>query len=75
MKLQIMGTVVIRMIIKSKRFATNIVRTLYNTVSGKKIAFLGWAFKKDTTIPRICSDIHTDDLLHEQANMLFMILR
>jgi len=22
--------------------------TLYNTVSGKKIAFLGWAFQKDT---------------------------
>ena len=30
------------------RFAKNIITTLYNTISGKKIAFLGWAFKKDT---------------------------
>ncbi|RZL96906.1 MAG: nucleotide sugar dehydrogenase, partial [Pedobacter sp.] len=33
---------------QKRRFALNIVRNLYNTVSGKKIAFLGWAFKKDT---------------------------
>src|SRR5690606_22795571 len=34
------------------RFAHNIVRTLYNTVAGKKITFLGWAFKKDTNDSR-----------------------
>lgn len=31
-----------------RRFVQKIVSTLYNTVSGKKIAFLDWAFKKDT---------------------------
>jgi len=29
---------------QKRRFAKNIIKTLYNTVSGKKIAFLGWAF-------------------------------
>src|SRR5580765_2150669 len=33
---------------QKNRFSKNIVKTLYNTVSGKKIALLGWAFKKDT---------------------------
>jgi UDPglucose 6-dehydrogenase len=33
---------------QKRRFSKNIINTLYNTVSGKKIAFLGWAFKKDT---------------------------
>ncbi len=33
---------------QKRRFAKNIINTLYNTVSGKKISFLGWAFKKDT---------------------------
>src|SRR5690606_13819375 len=30
------------------RFAEKIIRTMYNPVNGKHIAFLGWAFKKDT---------------------------
>src|SRR5690606_29683300 len=30
------------------RFAEKIIQTMYNTVNGKNIAFLGWAFKKDT---------------------------
>lgn len=30
------------------RFAKNIVQALFNTVSGKRIALLGFAFKKDT---------------------------
>lgn len=55
---------------QKKRFATNIVRTLYNTVSGKKIAFLGWAFKKDTNDTRESAAIYiADDLLYEQANI------
>lgn len=37
---------------QKRRFAENIISTLYNTVSGKKIAFLGWAFKKDTNDTR-----------------------
>lgn len=52
------------------RFASKIIRTLYNTVSGKKIAFLGWAFKKDTNDTRESAAIYVaDELLHEQANI------
>ena len=55
---------------QKKRFASNVVRTLYNTVSGKKIAFLGWAFKKDTNDTRESAAIYVaDDLLYEQANI------
>jgi len=51
-----------------KRFALNIVKSLYNTVSGKKIAFLGWAFKKDTNDTRESAAIYVaDELLNEQA--------
>lgn len=40
---------------QKNRFSDNIVSTLYNTVSGKKITFLGWAFKKDTNdTQRVC---------------------
>lgn len=50
------------------RFAKNIVKTLYNTVSGKKIAFLGWAFKKDTNDTRESASIYVaDKLIDEQA--------
>lgn len=56
---------------QKRRFAKNIVRTLYNTVSGKKIAFLGWAFKKDTNDTRESAAIHVaDDLLSEQAHIV-----
>lgn len=55
---------------QKRRFAANIVKTLYNTVSGKKIAFLGWAFKKDTNDTRESAAIYVaDDLLKEQANI------
>jgi UDPglucose 6-dehydrogenase len=55
---------------QKKRFANNIVQTLYNTVSGKKIAFLGWAFKKDTNDTRESAAINVADyLLNEQANV------
>ncbi|MGM0634756.1 MAG: nucleotide sugar dehydrogenase [Bacteroidota bacterium] len=56
---------------QKRRFARNIVRTLYNTVSGKKIALLGWAFKKDTNDTRESAAIYVaDDLLNEQANIV-----
>jgi len=48
------------------RFAKNIVKTLYNTVSGKKIAFFGWAFKKDTNDTRESAAIYVADLLLEE---------
>jgi UDPglucose 6-dehydrogenase len=52
------------------RFAKNIVQTLYNTVSDKKIAFLGWAFKKDTNDTREAAAIYVaDKLMDEQAKI------
>ena len=52
------------------RFARKIVKTLYNTVADKKIAFLGWAFKKDTNDTRESAAIYVaEKLLHEQANV------
>ncbi|MBC9795144.1 UDP-glucose 6-dehydrogenase [Sinomicrobium weinanense] len=56
---------------QKRRFADNIVSTLYNTVSGKKIAFLGWAFKKDTNDTRESAAIYVaDHLLNEQAEIV-----
>lgn len=55
---------------QKQRFADNIVQTLFNTVSGKRIAMLGWAFKKDTNDTRESAAIYVADyLLHEQANI------
>jgi UDPglucose 6-dehydrogenase len=55
---------------QKRRFAFNVVRNLYNTVSGKKIAFLGWAFKKDTNDTRESAAIYVADyLLNEQAEI------
>ncbi|MFT4848843.1 MAG: UDPglucose 6-dehydrogenase [Sediminicola sp.] len=52
------------------RFARKIVSTLYNTVSGKKITFLGWAFKKDTNDTRESAAIYVaDQLIDEQATI------
>jgi UDPglucose 6-dehydrogenase len=55
---------------QKRRFSKNIVATLYNTVADKKIAFLGWAFKKDTNDTRESAAIYVaDDLLNEEANL------
>lgn len=55
---------------QKNRFAAKVVKTLYNTVSGKKIAFLGWAFKKDTNDTRESAAIYVaDGLLYEQAGL------
>ncbi|MNY23077.1 UDP-glucose 6-dehydrogenase TuaD [compost metagenome] len=55
---------------QKRRFSHKIVTTLYNTVSGKKIAFLGWAFKKDTNDTRESAAIYVaDDLINEQAEI------
>ncbi len=52
------------------RFAKKIVRELYNTISGKKIIFLGWAFKKDTNDTRESAAIYVANLLlQEQAEL------
>jgi UDPglucose 6-dehydrogenase len=56
---------------QKNRFAENIVTTLYNTVSGKKIVFYGWAFKKDTNDTRESAAIYiADALLEEQAEIV-----
>ena len=55
---------------QKRRFAHNIISTLFNTVSGKKIAFLGWAFKKDTNNTRESAAIYVaDELLNEQSKV------
>jgi UDPglucose 6-dehydrogenase len=56
---------------QKRRFAENIVSTLYNTVSGKKIVFYGWAFKKDTNDTRESAAIYVADaLLDEKAEIV-----
>lgn len=55
---------------QKNRFARKVVKTLYNTVAGKKIAFLGWAFKKDTNDTRESAAIYVaDTLINEQAEI------
>lgn len=56
---------------QKRRFADNIVSTLYNTISGKKIVFYGWAFKKDTNDTRESAAIYVADaLLDENAHLV-----
>ncbi|MFN3908246.1 MAG: UDP-glucose 6-dehydrogenase [Flavobacterium sp.] len=55
---------------QKNRFARKVVKTLYNTIAGKKIAFLGWAFKKDTNDTRESAAIYVaDKLINEQADI------
>lgn len=55
---------------QKRRFAEKIVKTMFNTVSDKKIAVWGWAFKKDTNDTRESAAIHVcRDLLRERARL------
>lgn len=55
---------------QKRRFSTKIVRSLFNTVAGKKIAIFGFAFKKDTNDTRESASIYVcRDLLQEQAHL------
>ncbi len=55
---------------QKRRFAERIITKLNNTLSGKKIAILGWAFKKDTNDTRESAAIYVADyLLNEQAEL------
>lgn len=55
---------------QKRRFARRIVQTAFNTVSGKRIALLGYAFKKDTNDTRETAALFVArDLLEEQANV------
>jgi len=56
---------------QKRRFATKIVRALFNSVAEKKIAVLGFAFKKDTNDTRESAAIAIcRDLLAEQARVV-----
>merc|ERR1711939_1108289 len=55
---------------QKRRFAEKIVSTMFNTVTGKKIALLGYAFKKDTgDVRETPSMFIVRDLLQEQAKI------
>jgi len=52
------------------RFVRRIVSSLFNTVSGKRIAILGFAFKKDTNDTRETAAMYVcRDLLAEEAHL------
>lgn len=52
------------------RFSRRIISAMFNTLSDKKIAVLGFAFKKDTNDTRESAAIYIcKDLLEEQANL------
>jgi UDPglucose 6-dehydrogenase len=53
-----------------QRFARRMIRDMFDTVSGKRIALLGFAFKKDTNDTREAAAIYVcKDLLDEQAEL------
>ena len=55
---------------QKRRFSQQIIDSLFNTVSGKKIAFLGWAFKKETNDTRESAAIYVaDDLMQDRAQI------
>jgi len=52
------------------RFAQRIVKSMFNTVSGKKITLLGFAFKKDTGDTRETASVYVaQHLLKERARI------
>ncbi|MCC5789212.1 MAG: UDP-glucose 6-dehydrogenase [Opitutales bacterium] len=56
--------------LQKRRFAERIVKTLFNTVSGKRLAIFGYAFKKDTNDIRESAAIYIcRDLLEEKAQL------
>lgn len=57
---------------QKRRFANHIIQTLYNTVSGKKITFYGWAFKKDTNDTRESAAIYVADALIEEKAEVYV---
>ncbi len=55
---------------QKKRFVNRMVRTMFNTVSDKKVAIWGFAFKKDTNDTRESAAIYVcRDLLLEKARL------
>ena len=55
---------------QKRRFSRRIIEALFNTAVGKRIAVLGFAFKKDTNDTRESAAIYVcRDLLQEQAHL------
>ena len=55
---------------QKRRFAQRVISKMFNTVSDKKIAVLGFAFKKDTNDTRESASIYVcKDLLEEHAQI------
>jgi len=55
---------------QKRRFAHKIVKNMFNTITGKKIAIFGFAFKKDTGDTRETAAVYVmKDLLSEGANL------
>jgi UDPglucose 6-dehydrogenase len=55
---------------QKSRFARKVVETLFNTITGKRIAILGWAFKKDTGDTRESPSISiANHFLQEKARV------
>lgn len=55
---------------QKKRFSKRVLNGLFDTVTDKKIALFGFAFKKDTNDTRESAAIYVGkDLLEEQANL------
>ncbi len=53
---------------QKKRFAQRMVETMFNTITGKKIAIFGFAFKKDTGDTRETAAVYVmKELLEERA--------
>jgi len=53
---------------QKKRFANKMISKMFNTISGKKIAMLGFAFKKDTGDTRETAALYVaQHLLNERA--------
>ena len=48
----------------------NVIESLFNTVAGKKITILGWAFKKNTNDSRESSSIYIANHLIENGGKI-----
>lgn len=57
---------------QKSRFADMIIDTLNNTLSGKKITFFGWAFKKNTNDTRESAAIYVADILIEDHGQIYV---
>jgi UDPglucose 6-dehydrogenase len=55
---------------QKSRFSTKVVESLFNTVSGKQITLLGFAFKKDTGDTRESPAIHVAKTLLDEGAKL-----